>query len=101
VADPRPRGRGCLVALVMAHGRRARGKQRQIDAARTFLPELMRFDALANLVVAHRGERGDGQRWITEARELRLAKLHVGARGGRVVTVAIDDHEALHTCDGT
>ena len=96
VADLRPFEADALVADMMPHAGGTRREDRQIGAALALQLELVLLDAFADLVVGHfqRGAR----------RHCRLV-LGVGGRGlllaeamevfglGRVVAVAIDDHD--------
>src|SRR5208282_692353 len=72
----------------------ARRKDRQVGAALALHSELAVLDRRADLVVAHPRAR---RRWLAGPvrRDLFVAPALVLARGGRVVTVAIDDHRAL------
>src|SRR5690606_752962 len=92
-----------LVADVMSHPARTRGKQRHVGAALALQLELGAFDALPQLIVADvQGALHCPSVRVT--RELGLLPLAILAellRRSRVVSVAIDDHRSsgLHVCE--
>src|SRR6267154_1075299 len=93
VAGPSPASTRRLVADVMGHGRGAWRKNGQIRTPRPLQLELGVLQALANLVVADRRLRVQGEvQALFQTRDLRVAKFLQRARRRGVVTVTIDDH---------
>src|SRR5215469_13218584 len=79
---------------MMAHGRGARGEEREIRAALLLQPQLVLLDGLANLIVRDGAGCGRGGGRVLEGSDLRVAEFLVGGGRRRVVTVTIDDHGA-------
>src|SRR6266567_2267165 len=94
VADLRPLYADALVADVMAHAGGARREDRQVRAALALQADLVRLQALANLVVAHLQRRARRHRGLVlgSLGLFRTEAVQVLGLGG-VVAVTIDDHE--------
>ena len=96
VADLRPFLRDREITDVMAHAGGARRENREVGAALLLELELSALDALANLVIGHFQARARRQRRLILNRfGLVLAEAMQVLGLGRVVAVAIDDHDAF------
>src|SRR5712692_454196 len=97
VAQPRPAQADLLVADMVSHPGGARREDREIGPARALQLELRALETFPDLVV------GDVEplvrcrhlRGVLDAGDLALAILVQASRLGRVVPVAIDDHDTV------
>src|SRR5476651_2501120 len=91
IALLRPVRVGVGAGQVMTHARSPWRKDGEISAALPLNAQLTCFDAVANLLVRNDGTRRRGGT-VFERRYLGGAPGFMLARGGRVVTVTVDDH---------
>src|ERR1017187_3236891 len=99
VADARPLRTDRLVAEMMPRRRGPRRKYRQVGAALALQFELRFLEAVADLIVADaRALQRCRALRACEPAKLRIAKRLQRSRRGRVVAMAVDDHESLSRC---
>src|SRR5688572_15415385 len=79
----------------MAHGRRARRKQREVGAPGPLQFQLIVLEAVAYLVVTDSRRAGRRLSYILDLSELRRAERLVRGRRRGVVPVTVDDHGDL------
>ncbi|AJZ87432.1 hypothetical protein AS97_35825 [Streptomyces sp. AgN23] len=93
VAEGRPLGGGVEIADVVGHEGRPGREDRQVDAAFVHQPELVRLDAVAQLVVtdAEIGA-GGGAGGVGESADLLGAPCLQRRWRGGVVAMAVDGH---------
>jgi hypothetical protein len=96
VAQLRPGQTHVVIADMVAHAHGARGEDGDVGAALALKLELRAFEALADLVVGHL-QRGLGRLLgrLLDVLYLLLAPSQQVFRLGRVVAVAIDDHDTV------
>ncbi|MCY1438279.1 hypothetical protein D9M71_544730 [compost metagenome] len=78
---------------MVAHAGGTRRKDRHVDATLLQQPKLVAFDRRENLVVADAWVEGRGGRPILGIPDLCFSKGVMQLRFGRVVAVAVDNHE--------
>jgi hypothetical protein len=92
VAGASPGQRGGPVGAVVVHRGRLRGEQQHVDAALVHDPQLVRRQALQQLVVGHRERSRRRPVRVVEVGQLGGPEIGVGGRGPGEVAVAVDDH---------
>src|SRR3954468_20453651 len=96
IANLRPFQTDAFVADMVAHAGGPRREDRDVGAALALQLELRAFHALADFVIAHLQRRFRGHRRLVLDRfGLVLAKPVQVFRLGRVVAVAINDHDTV------
>src|SRR5262249_10953148 len=96
VAQLRPGQTHVVIADMVAHAHGARGEDGDVGAALALKLELRAFEALADLVVGDLQRRLGGLlRRLLDVLHLLLAPPQQVFRLGRVMAVAIDDHDTV------